>query len=407
MNPVNCTPIGSTRRAFLRQAGWAGAAAWACPVGAVEAPRKWRVAVIGHTGRGDFGHGLETPWKRSPEAEIVGVADAGREGAVKAGKRLPGVRFFADYRKMLAEVAADIVLITPRHADQRVEMVQAAAEAGAKGLYLEKPLCRNLGEADAMRAACSRRGVVAAVAHRNRYHPALAAVQRLVQEGGIGRLMEIRGRGKEDQRGPGTDLWVLGSHVLNVALVFTDRVTAVSGTLLVAGRPVTKADLHEGGDAVGKVGGDALHARFDTAGGVPVFFDSVKGSGKPGTGFGLQLVGTEGTVDLRIDETPLAHVSRGGPFRPFDGARTWMPVTSAGPGQPEPIADVARLASSHELAARDLHAAIRERRAPLCSLDDARTTVELTMAVFESHRRGGARVALPFAVPGNPLELLP
>jgi predicted dehydrogenase len=364
------------------------------------------VAVIGHTGRGDFGHGLETPWRKSAEAEIVAVADAGREGEAKAHKRFAGTRFFTDYRRMLGEVKPDIVLITPRHADQHHAMTLAAVEAGAKGLYLEKPLCRNLGEADAIVAACAARGVAAAVAHRNRYHPALPVVQRLVTEGAIGRLLEIRGRGKEDNRGPGTDLWVLGSHVLNVALCFTGRPVACTGTLLTGGRPATRADLHDGGDAVGKVAGDALHVRFDTATNVPIFFDSRKGTGVPSAGFGLQLIGTEGVIDLRMDETPLAQHLAGNPFRPVKQPRAWTPITSGGLGQPDPIPDVARLVSSHELAARDLHAAMRERRAPLCSVADARTLVELTMATFESHRRGGARVELPFTGTGNPLDLL-
>ncbi len=406
MNPVAPRTWPSSRRSFLKLAAGTGALVLTGAVRAGEPPPKWRVAVIGHTGRGDFGHGLETPWRKSAEAEIVAVADAGRDGQAKAQKRFAGTRFFTDYRRMLGEVKPDIVLVTPRHADQHGAMTQAAAEAGAKGIYLEKPLCRTLGEADAMIAACAPRGVAVAVAHRNRYHPALPVVQRLVREGVIGRLLEIRGRGKEDNRGPGTDLWVLGSHVLNIALCFTGRPMACAGTLLTGGRPATKADLHEGGDAIGKVAGDALHARIDTATHVPIFFDSRKGTGVPSAGFGLQLIGTEGVIDLRMDETPLAQLLAGNPFRPVKSPRAWTPITSGGLGVPDPIPEVARLVSSHELAARDLHAAIRERRAPLCSIDDARTLVELTMATFESHRRGGARVELPFGGTGNPLELL-
>lgn len=406
MNPFVPRPPHPSRRSFVKQVAGTGALMFASAGRAGEPPRKWRVAVIGHTGRGDFGHGLETPWRNSAEAGIVAVADAGREGETKAQKRFAGTRFFTDYHRMLGEVKPDIVLITPRHADQHLAMTQAAAEAGAKGIYLEKPLCRTLGEADAMIAACAPRGVAVAVAHRNRHHPALPVVQRLVHEGAIGRLLEIRGRGKEDNRGPGTDLWVLGSHVLNVALCFTGQPVACTGTLLACGRSATKADLHDGGDAVGKVAGDELHVRFDTATQVPIFFDSKKGAGVPSAGFGLQLIGTEGVIDLRMDETPLAQLLAGNPFRPVKQARAWTPITSGGLGQPDPIPDVARLVSSHELAARDLHAAIRERRAPLCSLQDARTLVELTMATFESHRRGGTRIELPFTGAGNPLELL-
>jgi hypothetical protein len=199
---------------------------------------------------------------------------------------------------------------------------------------------------------------------------------------------------------------VLGTHVLNVAVCFTGEPVACAGELLVAGRPVTKADLQEGGDAVGKVGGDALHVRFETESKVPIFFDSRTGLGVRAAGFGLQLVGTEGIIDLRMDETPMAHLLAGSPFRPGKEPRAWTVITTGGLGQPDVVPDVARRVSGHEFAAQDLHAAMRAKRAPLCSLEDGRTLVAMVMATFESHRRGGARVTLPFREAGNPLERL-
>ncbi|MBM4050479.1 MAG: gfo/Idh/MocA family oxidoreductase, partial [Planctomycetes bacterium] len=36
---------------------------------------KYRTAVIGRTGRGNYGHGLDVVWKDVENAEIVAVAD--------------------------------------------------------------------------------------------------------------------------------------------------------------------------------------------------------------------------------------------------------------------------------------------------------------------------------------------
>ena len=52
---------------------------------------KYRVGVIGHTGRGNYGHGLDTVWLSMPQTQIVGVADPDEEGRGKAAKR-PGER---------------------------------------------------------------------------------------------------------------------------------------------------------------------------------------------------------------------------------------------------------------------------------------------------------------------------
>ena len=99
--------------------------------------KKLRVAVIGHTGRGNYGHGLDTMWKKLPEVEIVAVADADAKGLAAAQMRL-GARGFADYRAMLSEMKPDIVSVAPRFIDEHRDMVLAAIESGVRGIYVEK-----------------------------------------------------------------------------------------------------------------------------------------------------------------------------------------------------------------------------------------------------------------------------
>ncbi|MCB1212646.1 MAG: Gfo/Idh/MocA family oxidoreductase, partial [Verrucomicrobiales bacterium] len=175
---------------------------------------KLRVAVIGHTGRGDYGHGIDKVWLQIPETEIVAVADPVESGRAKAIERLSlkAEAGFESYQEMLNQVKPNIVAIGPRHIDQHRDFAVASAQAGAKGIYIEKPFVRDLAEADEVVAACEKSGTRLAIAHRNRYHPVLPVVKKLVEEGEIGRLVEIRARGKEDARGGGLDLWVLGSH---------------------------------------------------------------------------------------------------------------------------------------------------------------------------------------------------
>ena len=137
--------------------------------------------------------------------------------------------------------------------------------------------------------------------------------------------------------------------------------------------------------------------------GIPVFFDSIVNAGAKGSGFGLQLIGTKGIIDLRFDTEPLAQLLSGNPFQPVKEPRAWIPISSAGPSQSEPIADIKEQVTSHLLPARDLLAAIREDRAPLCSAADGRAVIEMIMAVFESHRLDGRRVAWPLVNRQNPL----
>jgi predicted dehydrogenase len=391
------------RRQFLTTTA---AASLALAARAADSYARLRVAVIGHTGRGNYGHGLDTMWAQLPETEIVAVADADAKGLEDALKKLKVSRGFVDYRRMLAETKPDIVAIGPRHVDQHRDMALAAIESGARGIYLEKPFCRTPAEADEIVAACDQRKVRLAVAHRNRWHPVLPVLQRLIAGDTLGRVLEIRARGKEDQRGGSLDLWVLGCHLFNLATFFAGKPTTCTATVLQDGKPVTRADLKPGDEGVGPLAGNEVHARFETERGLPVFFDSIANAGVREAGFGLQIIGTKGVMDLRIDQEPLAHFRAGNPFQPAPEPRAWVPVTTAGIGQPEPIANLGKLMAAHVIAGRDLLAAIREGREPLCGVRDGALTVEMISAVFESHRLGGARVPLPLKTRQNPLTLL-
>jgi predicted dehydrogenase len=371
-------------------------------VRAAEPARRYRVAVIGATGRGDYGHGIDTMWQHIPETEFVAVADADADGLSKAKTRLKTDQGFADYREMLAAVKPDIVAVAPRRPDQHRDMILAAVEHGARGIYVEKPLCRTPAEADEIVAACDKRGVKCAVAHRVRWHPALPVVKKYVDGDGIGKLLEIRCRGKEDDRGGAVDLWVLGPHTFNIAAMFAGPAVACSGTLLTEGRPSVPEDVREGNDSIGPVAGNEAHARFETQSGLPVFFDSVQNAGVPLAGFGLQLIGTEGIVDIRIDQPELAHVLNGNPFKPDEELRAWVPISGIGFGHRD-LPVVHERNASHETPGRDLIAAIEEDRQPLCSAADGRETIEMICGVLASHRQGSARVELPLMSREHPL----
>jgi len=365
-----------------------------------------RVAVIGHTGRGDYGHGLDTAWTRIAETQVVAVADADQAGLTAAQKRLRVDAGFRDYREMLEKVQADVVAVCSRHPDQHRDMIVAATASGAKAIYVEKPFCRNPAEADAIRAACMSGGTKLAVAHRNRYHPTLQAIDKLIADGGIGKPLEIRGRGKGDRRGGAEDLWVLGSHVLNLVHYFGGAAKTCSAILRQDGQPVTAEHVRDGNEALGPIAGNELNARYELSDGLVAYFDSIANDGVASEGFGLRIVGSEGMIDIKCDQFPIAHLIPGNPWRkPVEPAR-WIEITSAGVGKPEPIADLKSVLSGHILPIRDLLGTLGTDRQPLCSIDEGAMTVEMICATFASHRAGGRTVEIPLLSRDNELTKL-
>ena len=94
-------------------------------------------------------------------------------------------------------------------------MILACAERGIH-VFCEKPLAPDLAACDAIVAACERSHVKLAIAFQTRYSPRYERAKELIRSGAIGEVLEIRGRGKEDRRGGGEDLLVLGPHIMDL-----------------------------------------------------------------------------------------------------------------------------------------------------------------------------------------------
>jgi len=364
----------------------------------------YRVAVIGHTGRGNYGHGLDRVWLAIPGVRIAAVADANKKGLDAAVKRLKARKGYADYRQMLDQEKPDLVSISPRWIDQHRDMVVAAAERGVRGIYLEKPMCRTLAEADEMIAACEKHKVKLAIAHQTRYSPKLPVVRGVIKSGTIGKVLEFRARGKEDRRGGGEDLWVLGTHVLDLIHALGGRPKWCFGTVSQSGRPIRREDVKPGAEGIGPLAGDEVHAIHGLASGVTAYFDSVRNAAGRPTRFGLRVFGSKGVLEMHTGYLPAVHVLPDSSWSPGRTGRKWVPVSSAGLGKPEPLKD-GGLHQGNILAVRDLIAAIEQDRHPRSSIYQARAATEMIVAVFESQRLGRP-VAFPLRNRQNPLTVL-
>ena len=307
-----------------------------------------RVAVIGRTGRGDWGHAIDTVWVDVEGTELVAVADESAEGLAKAAERLgldaqSPATAFRDWRALLEEAKPEIVSLCMRHIDCHAEMAIAAAEAGVKGIFMEKPFVRTAAEADAVIAACRASGTKLALAMVNRHSPTYAVVRDLVEDGRIGRLLELRGRGKEDTRGGGEDLWVLGCHVLDMMADLGGAPRWCQSMITRAGRPITKADAIDGPEGLGLIAGDAVEAMYGLADGPVGFFASVREAGVKQPNFSLTLVGTKGTIHIRPDNLPHAYF-RDAPLWRVDKEVPWQPIGPDGIGAGLPAGEADRIA---------------------------------------------------------------
>ena len=365
----------------------------------------YRAVIIGHTGQGDYGHGLDIVYDDVPEVEVVAVADPDAEGLATARERIGAANAYADYREMLEREEFDLVNVCPRVVTPHAAMVIAAAEAGARGIFCEKPLAASLGEADAMMAACAARNVKLAVAHR-RANPYEQYGKKLVDEGAIGQLQVLRARGKWDRRHGAEDLAVLGPHMMDSLRYFAGADVAwAHAHVSEDGRDVVLDDVREGNEGIGLIAGSSIAAYYAFTNGVTAHFESQPGHTEAKVNsrwFGFDAHGTEGIISLRNSPNGEMYIYRHGMFIP-DGKVEWERVLL---DDWEAIAPHDRTHHSNISIVRELMHAIEEDRdvVEASSGRDALAALEMIMAVHESQRIKG-RVEFPLANRENPYEV--
>ena len=334
----------------------------------------YRVGIIG-TGRprnteGSTGFGMShrhaEGYERSPDAEIVALADLVPENAEAFQAVHGGDRLYTDYHEMLAKENLDIVSIcTWPHL--HAPMVIAACEAGVKAIHCEKPMAPTYGEAVAMVEAADEHGVQLTFNHQRRFGAPFRKAKELLKSGAIGDLVRL-----EAHCG---NMYDWGTHWFDMLFYYNDE-TPVEWVM-------AQVDPREGRDIYGVyVEGQGLsYYRYE---------NGVHGLMLTGARSSLEaanrLVGTEGVIEVGVSpEVPL---------------RMW------GKGQSEwECVELEEGLHGGDYVARavlDLIDALKNGREPELSARRALQTTELIFATYESSRRRG-RVDLPLDIEDSPL----
>lgn len=372
--------------------------------------KQWRAVIMGHTGRGNFGHRLDVLFRDREEIGVAGVYDGDKAGLEKAMEKSGAETGYDDYEAMLKAEKPDLAVVAPRHVDQHHAMGMAALRAGAH-VYMEKPFTESLGEADELLAEAERQGLRIAVAHQMRAAPGILLLKQAVeQENLIGELLEVRLFGKQDERAGGEDMMVLGTHLFDLSRFFAgDPEWCTARVLNEGGEDITKADARSGkNDVLGPVAGREIEAQFAFPNGVNGRFVSRRRHRNWPGSWGMMLVGTKGAVFVRAGHPARIYVLEGREGRPQDEPMwegTWKRWAKDPAMEEEKkiLENAARMDIANERVVDDWLAAIVEEREPMCSGRDAMLALEMIHAVYAAALRG-ERVTFPLEERGHPLE---
>ncbi len=361
-----------------------------------------RAAILGHTGRGDFGHGLDTAAAGLPNVSVVAVSDPDEAGRRKAQQRSGAIRAYADFQELLRQERPDLVIVAPSWLDQRVEMISAAIAAGARAIYCEKPLSRCLEEADRIVAACTHSGALLSVAHQNRVFPAPALALRLLREGRIGSLRMVRLSTKNDSRGGALEHLIHGTHLFDLLRTFAGEARWCDGRVGDHGHDAQRSDIYDGPMGAGPLCGDDIVGLYGFDHGVLAEAQSMRGDDGGGAQYlHWQLWGTGGTLTFWSDLKSPVYLSK----RPYLLPTPDPDLTIIQPEIPPhllPAQGWNALERANQALVADLLSAVREERPPLASGNDARAAVEMIQSAVAAHF-AGRRLSLPLVERAHPL----
>ena len=177
---------------------------------------------------------------------LKGVAARDAEKVKRFAHKWGYESHFADWRQLVEDPAIDVVDIASPN-DTHAEIAVAAAQAG-KMILCEKPLARNLKEAQQMTDAVKKAGVRNMVWYNYRRIPAVTLAKQIISSGKLGRIFHYRAKFLQDwtisadvPQG-GAALWrldvdVAGSgvtgdllaHCIDTAIWLNGEIDSVSG----------------------------------------------------------------------------------------------------------------------------------------------------------------------------------
>jgi len=124
-------------------------------------------------------------------ARLIIAADTSQERADYAVNVLGYEKSTLDYKDVLAHPDVDVVSICAPNF-LHAEIAIAAAKAG-KAFWLEKPAGRNAQETESIETAANAAGIITSIGFNYRNAPAVEYAKKIIAEGAIGRITNVRG----------------------------------------------------------------------------------------------------------------------------------------------------------------------------------------------------------------------
>lgn len=313
---------------------------------------------------------------RIENARLVAVCDAVEERA-RALAQKHGADWHADYRKLLAREDIQVVNVLT-WSGLHAEIGGEAAHAG-KHVICTKPIDVTLEKIDALIRTCREHGVKLGATHQFRNFESFARAKRAIEEGRLGRIYFGNAfvpwsRSQEyydSAEWRGTWKWDGGGCLMNQGIHYVDLIQWLVG-------PVAEVQAYTDTVAhrieVEDVAAAAL--RFENGALGLIMGSTAVYKGLPSR---IEVHGAAGNVAIEGEKLVRWQVGD-------EELAAAAPVS--GMGATDPTAGLSEAVAAHVAQISDVLRAIEEDRDPVISGDEARKSVAIVLAIYESARTG-------------------
>jgi UDP-N-acetyl-2-amino-2-deoxyglucuronate dehydrogenase len=343
------------------------------------------------TGMAGLIHAREFPFV--PDAELVAVCSRDKEKARTFAEEFGVRRWYTDYRALIEDKDVDVVNVLLPTGDHR-DVAVAAARAG-KHVLVEKPLDINLERADEMIRVCREHKSKLGVIFQMRFGTVAAKLKEAVASGALGRVFLADAFDKSSRTpayyksGPwrGTKALEGGGCLMTQSIHIIDLLQHIMGPVKsIVGKVATQVHAIEVEDTA-----TALITFRNGAMGIIESTSSIK----PALKSRIELHGERGTIVANAQYDQIL-------FWNVDGAHQGVEIEKN-----ITLGDIddpwAYPQTRHRHQLQDMIDAIREDRDPILTGEDARISLAINMAVYESSRTGREIdfTRPPYTLPGT------
>jgi predicted dehydrogenase len=149
-------------------------------------PTPLRAAIVG---LGKMGLVHASTIKTHPDVELVAFCDTSKFMTSALGNFFPGIKFYSDYKEMLAKESLNVVYITTP-TGSHATIANDCAAAG-KHVFVEKPLATDYREAEQVDQNAKKHGIKTQVGYVCRYAPTFEKARDIIKSGALGRIFNF------------------------------------------------------------------------------------------------------------------------------------------------------------------------------------------------------------------------